>query len=859
MRLTVETGPLAGTQVALDRHHPVTLGSGPDCAIRIAEPGVAAEHAVVKALRDEGFGVKALSAGLRINGHEVEAAPLRDGDVLELGTTRITYGTARTQKGPTITGFKLLGELGKGGMGVVYRAEQVSLHREVALKVLDKKLTDDPQFVAKFVAEARAAAKLSHPNVVHVFDVDQDGGTYFYAMEVMHHGSLEAWLKKHGTMPVERALQVIADAASGLAYAESLGIVHRDIKPDNLMLDQHGTVKIADLGLAFTEADPEEKLAGTPHFMAPEQVLRKGVDHRTDLYALGCTFYRLVTGKTPFRGQTVKDILRAHVKDQAEPAHKLEPSVPAEVSAIIQKLMAKAPDDRYQSATELIAVVGDLLAPKARKGRWIALAAAAVVVAGGAIYWAVTKPSEVVTVVKKYDDPVKQQLADQVQELSARHREDEAMIAFLRARLEAGQDLELARALDEVVSGHPDTKAAGLARALSTQTRDAVAARETAHRRALQLAETALNDARTQAEAAIAAGDLPRALDLTTGIHAQDGADAQALQTGTAALHQQVVDRAAARLAELQQQINGAHAAGDLAAMQEHTAALARIVRAGGWPDALLGDRQAETQRVDAAEAAAQQLADSQLVATWHTFAEFVHGKDGIDAALLRADFGAVAAALAQFAERNPQEPVASHARRLAESWQKAAQFGDLLQAAAERGELQMPTDGDATATLAHWSRDAGALLIVDASHKPAKESTLAVADLALEPWQALARQVAEPADLQGLRAAFLAGIALQRHTAAARTYLAAVRSTDDDSGTGPAGYPLGFAPLETLLGQLPAEATWTAGLRDELAACQLLAQGLRALSERRNLAAATYLERLATEHPHGLCVTALP
>ena len=329
MRLTVETGPLAGTIVALDRDHPTMLGSGPDCALRVQEAGVQPHHAVVKALKDQGFGLKALAAGVRVNGAAVEATPLKDGDVIELGTTRIAFGQVQKRGLPQITGYRILGELGRGGMGNVYRAEQTSLHREVALKVLNRELTKDPAFVAKFVAEARAAAKLQHPNVVQVFDVDQDGETYFYAMELMHDGSLEDWLKQHGAMPVERALRVVSDAASGLAYAESLGIVHRDIKPDNLMLDQHGAVKIADLGLAGTVEDTEENAIGTPHFMAPEQVLKKDIDHRTDLYALGCTFYRLVTGKTPFRGQTVKDILRAQVKDDAEPAHKQNSAVPS--------------------------------------------------------------------------------------------------------------------------------------------------------------------------------------------------------------------------------------------------------------------------------------------------------------------------------------------------------------------------------------------------------------------------------------------------------------------------------------------------------------------------------------------------
>ena len=367
MRLTVETGPFAGTVITLEREHPTTIGSAADCALRIQEAGVAPQQAVVKALRDSGFGIKALAPGLRVNGAQVEASPLQDGDIIEIGTTRIAYGQVQKRGLPTIPGYRVLEELGRGGMGYVYRAEQTSLHREVALKVLNRELTKDPAFVAKFVAEARAAAKLQHPNVVQVFDVDNDGETYFYAMELMHDGSLEGWLKQHGAMPVDRTLRVIADAAAGLAYAESLGIVHRDIKPDNLMLDQHGAVKIADLGLASTVEETEDKAIGTPHFMAPEQVLKKELDHRTDLYALGCTFYRLVTGKTPFRGASVKDILRAQVKDEAEPANKANPEVGAEVAAIIQKLMAKDPGQRYQTANDLLEDLAVLLQPPAKK------------------------------------------------------------------------------------------------------------------------------------------------------------------------------------------------------------------------------------------------------------------------------------------------------------------------------------------------------------------------------------------------------------------------------------------------------------------------------------------------------------
>ena len=477
MRLTVETGPLAGTTVPLDRENPTVIGCGADSCVQIREPGVLEQHATVKPLKGQGFGIKA-TGPIRVNGAEVQASKLHDGDVIEIGTTRIAYGDVQDDRMPTIPGYRIIDVLGKGGMGTVYRAEQTSLNRQVALKVLNLAQTKDAEFVAQFVAEARAAAKLQHPNVVAVFDVEHDGDLYYYAMELMHEGSCEDWLKQHGTMPVDRAMQVVADAAAGLAYAESLGIVHRDIKPDNLMLDQHGAVKIADLGLASTSSEQtSERAVGTPHFMAPEQVLKQSLDHRTDLYALGCTFYRLVTGRTPFRGQTVKDILRAQVKEPAEQATKVNSDVPQEVSSIIQRLMEKDAGDRYQTANELLEELETLMQPPQKRGLWIGLAAAAVVVAGGAIYWAVTKPKQTQIVKEIYDDPLTQKFADRIKVLEAEAGQKDATIALLEVQVSDAGGEALAAAYDAVAAAHAGTKAAAEATRLAGAARTAIAER----------------------------------------------------------------------------------------------------------------------------------------------------------------------------------------------------------------------------------------------------------------------------------------------------------------------------------------------------------------------------------------------
>ncbi|MGE3173121.1 MAG: protein kinase [Planctomycetota bacterium] len=861
MRLTVDTGPQAGTQVPLDRQRPLTLGSEAGCDLQLDDPGVAGQHAVVKALRDSGFGVKALAPGLRLNGSEIEAAPLQDGDVLEVGTTRLTYGSGAESDGPRIPGFRILGQLGRGGNGVVYRAEQVSLHREVALKVLDKKFTDDPQFVAKFVAEARAAAKLGHPNVVHVFDVDQASSTYFYTMEVMHHGSLEAWLKKNGKMPVEQALQVIADAANGLAYAESLGIVHRDIKPDNLMLDQHGTAKIADLGLAFTGEGDEDKVAGTPHFMAPEQVLRKGVDHRTDLYALGCTFYRLVTGKTPFRGQTVKDILKGHVRETAEPAHKVEPTVPADVSAIIQRLMEKEPGARYQSANELLEDVTELLQPPARKGRWIALAAVAVLVAGGAIWWAVNKPKDVVEIEKYRDNPEAARLARVNEELEAQARQDQATIALLRARLDGGTGLELAAALDAVAAAHPGSAAAAEAERRAAAARDQVesARAEAAHARAL--AQGRIDEVRATVDAAIAAGDLPRALAATTGLEPPEAADTAVFAAGVQALRQGVQQAAGQRAAALRDRLDAALGAQDLAAVRDAAAQLQAIAAdEGGWPDDLIPDRAALQQRARDATRTADELVASRTQQRWQTYADALHGEGGVLEQLPRAAFAAAAQRLERVATDLPDSPMAERAHRLGAALRQAARFADALDARIQSGEVQIPLGAETTGTVAGWQRDAGvlALQVSDGSRKPPRAVEQPLRDLTLAQWESLAQQTQEGPIGPGSRACFLAFLHLSNQLQAARGYLRGLRADADESGTGEAGFPLSPNALERLAQELPRDADWAPAIRDELAAGQLLAAGLRALSERRNLAAASHIDRALAEHPHSLTVTGL-
>ncbi len=861
VRLTVDTGPGAGTHITLQRGQPTRIGSGPDCELRIEEPGVADQHAVVKALRDQGYGVKALATGLRVNGSEVEAAPLREGDVIEVGTTRISYGGAVQSAGLSIPGFRILSKLGTGGQGDVYLAEQVSLNREVALKVLSPKLTADPQFIETFVAEARAAAKLQHPNVVHVFDVGHHGDTYYYTMEVMSDGSLETWLRKNGRMPIERALQVVADAAAGLAYAESLRVVHRDIKPDNLMLDKHGTVKIADLGLARSADDSDEKLSGTPHFMAPEQILRKPVDHRTDLYALGSTFYRLVTGSTPFRGKTVKEILRAKIKDEHEPATKAEPSVPGEVSAIIDRLLQKEPDDRYQSASDLLADLEDLLTPPARKGLWLSLVGTAVVIATAAIWWALNKEGEKEIVELYRDNPEAQRLAVENGELKHQLRQDKATIALLQARLSGLAGLELAAALDRMAANHPETDAAAQAAEIAASTRSEVEAEQA--RRARLAASTAesLDKLHKNVQQALEQNKHAVALQLVDTAVTPDQIDVEAWQQGRSAERVRVIEAGAARIDALRTRIEQGREQQDIESVAQAVQDLQAIVAGEtGWPAELIADRSLVTKAIEEARQVQTNLAEAAAVRLWQQYSALFAPEGSLRGAVRRLDYRAAEKIVGALAASADGSSPGTAAGQLQAALGHAGKFAETLAATLASQPVLLEQDEDRTEEWTGWDIATGQMTITTtpATRRPKPTTRQApIGSLSTSQWQRVVEQIANAPP--GSSQCFLAFAAVERHVEAAKDYLSSLSPSDDTSGTGDASYPLPADGFAALLAGLPADdGPWRVGIERELRAADALANGLRALSERRNLAAAGHIDRLLKQFGHSMVVESL-
>lgn len=266
--------------------------------------------------------------------------------------------------GSVLAGCRIERLLGRGGMGAVYLAHHLALELDVAIKVLPPAIpTDDAQTRERFIREARAVAKLNHPHMIRVLHAGCEAGWHFIVMEHVEGGSLEQRLRNHARLPVAEALRILQETVDGLACAHDHGIVHRDIKPDNILLTKDGAVKVADFGLAKRVGqDPALTCAGsgmgTPNYIAPEQASDAvGVDHRADLYSLGCTAYRMLTGHVPYEGRTPYETVSMHLHAPVPDASSLCPDLPPALTTLLRRLMAKSPADRYPDAHTLLAAI----------------------------------------------------------------------------------------------------------------------------------------------------------------------------------------------------------------------------------------------------------------------------------------------------------------------------------------------------------------------------------------------------------------------------------------------------------------------------------------------------------------------
>ncbi|MEZ5980373.1 MAG: FHA domain-containing serine/threonine-protein kinase [Planctomycetota bacterium] len=405
------------TLLVVDGASPLRLGSDAAWANAVV-PQLDPTHATIAPIKGGGVGMRIEDgADGSVNGTPARTVRLNVGDVVRLGGVELRVVERATQEAPapkeaptslarrvplpSIPGYRVEKQLGRGAMGRVYLAVQEKLDRRVALKLLDPDRCRDAKFVEEFENEARAAAALHHNNVVTVFDFGEHDGQHFLVLEYMDRGSLEDRLVKEGPLPWRAVLGVMRDAAAGLEFAESKGIVHRDIKPANLMQNASGVTKIVDLGLATqADSDAEGKVHGTAHFIAPEQARGGPVDSRADLYSLGASAWRLLTARTPFTGASAREILRGVLNEPAPSLASEVEGLPSEVDRLVLDLMAKEPDARPRTAREVRERVEALIqrfsggaaidaAPgaTASRGPLVAILVVAVLALGGVGAW----------------------------------------------------------------------------------------------------------------------------------------------------------------------------------------------------------------------------------------------------------------------------------------------------------------------------------------------------------------------------------------------------------------------------------------------------------------------------------------
>lgn len=260
-----------------------------------------------------------------------------------------------------IPGYKIIGKLGAGAMAIVYKATQLSLNRAVAIKILPKKFTENPEYVSRFYKEGQAAAKLNHNNIVGAYDVGEAGGYHYFVMEYVEGKTLYDDLAAGKIFSEDEALKIIIQVANGLAHAHKQGLIHRDVKPKNIMINVAGVVKLADMGLARQLSDVEAakaeagKAYGTPYYISPEQIRGEvDIDGRADIYGLGATFYHMVTGRVPFMADDPTEVMKKHLREQLIPPDHINTSLSAGASEAIEVMMAKRKEERYDNMEELL-------------------------------------------------------------------------------------------------------------------------------------------------------------------------------------------------------------------------------------------------------------------------------------------------------------------------------------------------------------------------------------------------------------------------------------------------------------------------------------------------------------------------
>ncbi len=360
-KLVCQSGPNAGHEYQLTKDVTI-LGRQSSCDVQVQDDMSSRAQCQV---RRDGQLYSLVDLGSRngtlLNGKKVSERLLSFGDIIRIG--KVEYLLVKEPKDlelrDLLSKYEIQEKLGEGGMGIVYKANQRSMARVVALKILSPKYASKTKFVEQFTREARAAGSLNHPNIIQVHDVGTENDIHYFSMEFVDGPTCMQVLKAGGPFPVPDALEIVRQTARALEYAHGHRLIHQDIKPDNIMVGANNIVKLADLGISktFDEAESDDapkKVMGTPHYMAPEAALGKKVDHRVDIYSLGATAYHLLSGKTPYHGTSPTEVLKHHVMDPLPPITEVNPAVPPKVVSLIERMMAKKPEDRLQSASEVV-------------------------------------------------------------------------------------------------------------------------------------------------------------------------------------------------------------------------------------------------------------------------------------------------------------------------------------------------------------------------------------------------------------------------------------------------------------------------------------------------------------------------
>ena len=283
------------------------------------------------------------------------------GVITQRQLARVSKSLEEMRTSQQIPGFKIISRLGSGAMATVFKAKQLSLDRLVAIKVLPKRFSENPEYVERFYKEGKAAAKLNHPNIVQAIDVGEAGGYHYFVMEYVEGHTLYDELAEGKVFSEAEALGVVYQIAKALAHAHERGLIHRDVKPKNIMITEDGVAKLADMGLARMASDEQAaraeagKAYGTPYYISPEQIRgEKDIDFRADIYSLGATLYHLVTGRVPFEAPTPPAVMHMHLKEPLTPPDHLNRSLSMGMGEVVEVMMAKDRAQRYASTKDLL-------------------------------------------------------------------------------------------------------------------------------------------------------------------------------------------------------------------------------------------------------------------------------------------------------------------------------------------------------------------------------------------------------------------------------------------------------------------------------------------------------------------------